>query len=148
MQIGLGIGGKAFGKRGDVCLVTFRSIGCECLRFLDGGVGLRKTVFAGGIVIIGADSFGDAPIGHGQFGIEVGGTLEGARGFVMIEGVDEPQALIEKCLCLRVLGGDRVMPIAVAGHERSGFCFSGSGVLRMLLRESGDAHRQNNGEQG
>ena len=146
-QIGFRIGRKALSQCGDVGLVALGSIGAERLRFLDGGVGLRKTVFAGGIVIIGAHRFGDAPIRHGEFGIELGGTPERAHGFVVIESVDEPQALIEKCLRWRVLGGDRVMPIAVAGHQRRGFCFWGSGVLGMLLRENGDAQRRRNGQQ-
>src|SRR5213080_5336544 len=136
-QIGFGIGGKALRKRGDVSLVALGSIRAERQRFLNGGVGLRKTAFAGGIVVIGADGFGDAPIRHGQFGIEFRGALEGAHGFVVIESVDESQTLIEKYLRLRVLGGDWVMPIAVARHERSGFYFGGCGALGMFLRESG-----------
>src|SRR6267154_5852924 len=135
-QIGFGIGGKALGKRGDVCLVAFGSIGGERLRFLDGGVGLHKTAFASGIVVVGAYSFGDAPVGHGQFGVQLGGAMEGARGFVVIEGIDEPQALIEEGLCLGVLGGNRVMPSAVAGHEGGGFGLGGANVLRMLLGEN------------
>ena len=136
-QIRFGIGGKALGQRVDVGLVALGSVGGERLRFRDGFVRLDKTVFAGRIVVIRADGFGDAPICHGEFGIEVGGALEGARGLVVIEGVNLPQALIEEGLRLRVLGGDRVMPVAVAGHERGGFCFGGGGVVGMLLRESG-----------
>jgi hypothetical protein len=147
-QIGFGIGGKALGQRGDVGFVALGSIGGERLRFRDGGVGLHKTVFAGGIVVVGADGFGDAPIGHGEFGVELGGALEGARGLVVIEGVDLSQPLIEEGLRLRVLGGDGVMPIAVTGHECGGFCFGGSRVLRMLLRESGSGQREDKGEQG
>jgi hypothetical protein len=100
-------------------------------------VGLRKTAFASGIVVIGAHGFGNAPIRHGELGIEVRGALEGARGFIVIESVDEPQALIEEGLRLRVLGGDRMMPMAVAAHEHSGPCFGGGSVLSLLLGESG-----------
>src|SRR6202030_1454445 len=87
------------------------------------------------------------PIRHGQFGVELRGALEGAGGFVVIEGVDEPQALVEEGLRLRVLGGDRMMPIAVAGHERGGFWFGGGGVVGVLLREGRNRQRKNEGEQ-
>jgi hypothetical protein len=40
------------------------------------------------------------------------------------------------------------MPIAVAGHERSGFCFGGGGVVRMLLCEGRNRQHKNEGEQG
>ena len=137
-QIRFGIGREALGQRVDVRLVALGSIGGERLRFLDGGVRLREAVFAGGIVVIRPHRFRDAPKRHRHFGIELARALEGAHGFRVIEGVNLAQPLVEERLRLRVLRRDRVMPIAVAGHQRGGglgLCRH-RGMIGMLLRES------------
>ena len=101
LQIGLGIGGKALGHGGNVGAFGLGGIGAEVDRFLDRFVRLLETVFTGGIVVVGANGLGDAPVGHGEFGIEFGGLLEGARGFIVVEGVDQAESLIEEFLCCR-----------------------------------------------
>ena len=69
----------------------------------------RKRLVVGRIVVVWPDRFGDAPVGHGELGIEFSRTPERARRFVMIEGVDQPQSLIEEFLRLGIAGRDRMV---------------------------------------
>ena len=101
---------------------------------------LHKAVVARGIVVIRANGLRNAPKRHRQFGVKFARALEGARRFVVIERVNLPQALVEERLRLRVLRRDRVMPVAVAGHQRSGgLGFRRRGMVGVFLRQSAAA---------
>jgi hypothetical protein len=103
-QVCLWIRGEALGHCLDVVLLGRRSARRQVHGFLDRIVRLLEALFAGRIVVIGSHRFGDAPIRDRQFRIEVRRALKRTRRFVMIEGVDQTQALIEKILGLRVFG--------------------------------------------
>jgi hypothetical protein len=61
-----------------------------------------------------------APVSHRQVRVECQRAFEGADGGVVVEPVDETQALVEEVLGHRVRGGDRVMPLANFGEEFDG----------------------------
>ena len=67
-------------------------------------MGFFETVVARGIVVVGSYGLGNSPIGHGQFGVKIRGTLKRARRFIVVESVDLTQSLIEELLGLRVVG--------------------------------------------
>src|SRR5437763_992039 len=69
-------------------------------------------------VDVGAERVRDAPVSHREVGVQISRALKGAHGLVVVEGVDEAQALIEELLRLRVLRRDRVMERTHAGDER------------------------------
>ena len=137
--IGLGIGGKTQRHGPYVGLFGRRSVGREIHSLLDGGMGRRETLVAGGIVVVGADCFRHSPIGHRQFGIELRRALKRARCFVVIEGVNLAQPLIKKLLGLRIAGRDRVMKVAIAGHQGGRLRLR---VRGMVLRHCQTAHRK------
>jgi hypothetical protein len=57
-------------------------------------------------------------MGHGRRGIELGSPPERAHRFVMVEGVDQRQALIEEALRIRAARRDWVVQPAEARHQR------------------------------
>ena len=73
-----------------------------------------------GIVVIRPYRQRDAPERHGALRIDLRRSLEGTKRLVMIEGVNQREPLIEKSLGFRLLGGDRMVHVAQAGHEDSG----------------------------
>ena len=81
---------------------------------------MLEAVWIGRVVIVRAHSLGDSPIGHRKFRIEFACVLKRARGFVVVERIDEAQSLIEEFLCLRVLGGNGMMKVAQAVYQRDG----------------------------
>ena len=74
-------------------------------------------------IVIGTEGESHAPPGHGQFGIEPGGLLEGAARFVVIKSVNEIQPLIEESLGLLVPRGNGMVHIAQASHQPRGRSF-------------------------
>ena len=102
----LGIGWETLCHGHDVGLFAGRSISGEIARLLDSHM---RLVVVCRIVVVWPDRFSNAPVRHGELGIEFSRTLEGTRCFVMIEGVDQPQPLIEKFLCLGIAGRDRMV---------------------------------------
>ena len=60
----------------------------------------------------------DAPVRHRRRGIELGGPAERADRLVVIERVDERQALIEELLRLGAFRGDRMVQPAEARRQR------------------------------
>ena len=100
----LGIGRKTQCHGLDVSLLSGRSATREINRLLDGRMSRCEAVVAGGIVVVGSYGLGHSPIGHGQFGVKICGTLKGARRFVVVESVDLTQPLIKELLGLRVFG--------------------------------------------
>jgi hypothetical protein len=48
----------------------------------------------------------------------------------MVEGVNEPESLVEERLCLRVAGGRWMMQVAKAVHELGGLGLRSHVVLR------------------
>ena len=91
-----------------------------------------KAFVAGGIVVVRAHRLGDSPVGDRKFGVEFGGALEGTRGLVVIEGIDQAQALVEELLGLDILGRNGVMKIAQTRHQCGGFGWRR--MCRVLLR--------------
>ena len=71
-------------------------------------------------VHVGPEGEGDAPVCHGAGGIETRRLAEGADGLVVIEGVAEPEALVEILLRERGSRGHRVVHGPEAGVERDG----------------------------
>ncbi len=69
-QVGSWIGGKPQGHGRDVGPFAGRSAGPQVNGFLNCCVRLPEAVFAGRVVVVGPDGFGNSPEGHGEFGIE------------------------------------------------------------------------------
>ena len=88
--VGFWIGREALRHRLDVGLLVGRRAGREIHRFLDGIVGRLEAFVTGGIVVVGANGFGNAPVRDGQFLIKIGSALEGTGRLIMIEGINEP----------------------------------------------------------
>ena len=112
LQIRVRIGRKSLRHGLDVSLFAGRSIGREFNGLLYRIIRAFVTVGVSRVVIVRPHSLGDSPVGHGQLGIEFGGMLEGARGFIVIERVNEAQPLIKELLCLRSVGGNGMMKVA------------------------------------
>src|SRR5579871_5275183 len=72
------------------------------------------------IVVVRPNRLCDTPVRHRELRIEFGGVLKRAGSFVVIEGVNESQALIKKLLRFRITRGDGMMKIAEAGYKRDG----------------------------
>ena len=89
-------------------------------------MGRGEALVAGGIVVVRSHGFSHAPVGHGELGIEIGGALKRTGRFIVVEGVDQAQSLIEELLCLRIPGGDGMMQVSQSGHQR--------GRLRLSVR--------------
>ena len=60
-----------------------------------------------GIVVVGADGVGDAPVGHGAAGVVLQCPLEAGDGLVVVEAVAPRHPPVEPQLGLRIPGGDR-----------------------------------------
>jgi hypothetical protein len=58
--------------------------------------------------------------------VEFGGAVEGSGGFIVIEGVDETEALIEELLSFGVPGGDRWWRELRPSIRKAGFGAAGS----------------------
>ncbi len=74
--VGLGIGRETQRHGLDVGLFGRRSAAREIDGLLNGVVRFGETLVAGGIVVVRPYGFRHSPIGHGEFGIEIGGALE------------------------------------------------------------------------
>src|SRR5579864_1661811 len=101
-------------------------------------MGVLKAVGIRGIVVVGADRLGYAPIRHGESWIEFCGMLERACCFIVIECVNEAQSLIEELLRLGIVRRHGMMQIAEAGDESDGV---GRTVCGMILRGRKDAQQ-------
>ncbi len=66
--------------------------------------------------------------------------LERARGFIVIEAVDEAQSLIEELLRLRIVRRDRVVEIAQPCDQRDRMSLSMS-VSSVILRHRADTQQ-------
>lgn len=135
MHVDVGAGfGKALGHGEYVVAFAVRGVvggsagGGEVESFLDGVVGLFEARVVGGIVVIGADGFGNTPVGHGEGGLEFGGMIEGAKSFVVIEGVDLAEALVEEFLGVGIFCGGGMVEVGVTGHEDDGAGVFGLGT--------------------
>src|SRR5262249_40193256 len=71
-----------------------------------------------GKVVVRAGGKGDAPPGHRAVGIQARRVAESPDGLVVIEGVDETQALVEVALRLGAGRGDGVAVRAEAVEDR------------------------------
>ena len=112
LQIGDGVGRKALRHGLDIGLLAGRGCSGKLDRLLNGVVRPFITLRVCRIVIVGTYGFRDSPIGHGQFRIQLRCVLEGARGLIVIESVDETQPLIEEFLCFEIVSRYRMMKIA------------------------------------
>ena len=61
----------------------------------------------------------------------------------MIEGVNKAQALIEKLLCFRVRGGNRMMKVTQPAHQCDGMRLHVSGMILRYRAESKQQTAQN-----
>ena len=86
--------------------------------FLDGVMGDFLAGCVHGQVVVRADRERNTPPGHGHLGIEFRGATERAFGFVVIEGVDQTEALVEKLLCFGTGSLDGMMMVTQAVDER------------------------------
>ena len=111
-QIGIWISRKALCHRLNVGLFAGRSVARQIDGLLHGVVRALETVGIGGIVIVRTNRFGDSPVRHRQFRIEFRSVLKRTRRFVMVEGVNEAQTLIEKLLRFCVVGGNGMVEIS------------------------------------
>src|SRR6266576_306018 len=126
---------KALGHCSDVGLLVGWGAGRQLDGFLNGFVRSLETIVAGGIVVVRTNCFCDPPERHREFRIEFCCPLERTGGLVVIEGVDQTQSLVEELLGLHILGRNRMMKLAQAGHQRSRFgCGRMSGMLRYCER--------------
>lgn len=125
-MVGLVTGGEGV----DVGLFSWGDLGFEREGVLEGGPGAGVILFVHGTVDMGAGGEGDAPVGHGALGIELGGGFEGADGFAMIEGEGEGEALVEVALSAGGGGGHRMVEITETGEEGGMAWFPlGAGLL-------------------
>src|SRR5437879_4000596 len=92
-----------------------------------------ETLGIGRVVVIGSDRFGNAPVSHGKLRIEFRRMLERTCRLIVIECVNEAQALIEEFLSFRIVSGNRMMQISQSGDQRCGMGLSLS-MLGMVLR--------------
>src|SRR5208282_583906 len=83
----------------------------------------------GRIVVVRSNCLSNAPVRHRQLWIKFCGMLKRTRRLVVIEGVNESQALIEELLSLRVLRGNRMMQVPQAGYQHHWMCSSSSMLL-------------------
>src|SRR5262245_44670057 len=86
--VSIGIGWETDCHRRNVSFLVRRSVDSEFAGFLDRLVRSLEAFGIGGIVVIGADGFSDAPISHGHLWIELGSLFKGAGGLFMIERID------------------------------------------------------------
>jgi hypothetical protein len=105
---------------------------------LEGGEGgLLAVGVLNGLVDVRPVGDGHAPVSHGALGVERGGVLERADRFIVIEGAQEGQPLVEERLGLLVFGdGAGVLAEAVEALR-----------LRRQLGP-GEQHGGEGGEQG
>src|SRR5437016_13092066 len=87
---------------------------------------LLVAIGIGGVVIVRPYCLGDSPVRHRQLGIKLRSMLERPRGLIVIERIDEAQALIEELLRLRALRRDRMMKFAQSSLQ--------SGGMALLMR--------------
>ena len=93
----------------------------------------------GGIVIVRSHCLGDSPIRHGEFRIEFRSVLERSGRFVVVEGINETQSLVEKFLRFQIMRGYRVVQVAKTGDERNGMTLR---VVGMILRRPGHTEQK------
>ena len=67
---------------------------------------MLKALIAGRIVVIRPHRFGNSPPRDCEVRVKFAGALEGTGCFVVIEGEDQAQALVEELLGLYIFGRD------------------------------------------
>ena len=67
-----------------------------------------------GVVHVG---HGHAPVGHGAVGVDLRGLAERPLGLEVKEGMELGNSLVDERLGFGLLGGDREVDLAHAGHE-------------------------------
>lgn len=82
----------------DVGAFAGGGVGEEARGAVDAPPGKGLTVGLGGLVVVGAEGLGDAPVGHGGSGVECGGGGEGAGGFVVFEAVADGETPLKELL--------------------------------------------------
>jgi hypothetical protein len=93
---------------------------------------LPETIVAGWIVVVRTHGLRNSPVGDGQVWIQFGSSSKRACCFFVIEGVNQPESLIEELLCFGVLCGDGVMKVTQARCQNG---WLGRAVSRMILSQ-------------
>ena len=111
---------------------------------LDRRVGRLFPLGVGRAVVVRPLREGDAPVAHRARRIEARRLAERGLAFDVVEGVDEPQALIEVRLGLGRAGGDAlvVAPEALEDHRRRGRGWPGVTVGARLARAARERDRE------
>ncbi len=138
----------ALRKRRDVVALALAGVGGALLGVLDGVVRrLRARGVDGRVVVVRPDRQRDAPVRHRRLRVELGRAAEVARGLVVIEAVEQANALVEIDLRVGVRRRDREVIVAEAGmqlrrcgRQRRRMCvlLRGGGKRRC---ERGEAHQ-------
>ena len=135
-QICFRFDGIALPERFDVGAFVLGSFGCERKRFLHRFVSSFFSVGSDVEIDVWAQRERNAPISHGEIGINFSRALEGTNRFVVIKRVDESKALIEKLLCFGFGCRDRVVMRAHAG-DQFGRLFAFHLHVRVLSADNG-----------
>jgi len=118
--VGYRPGAVALRHRIDQFPLHRRGAGLERHRPPDGGIGRPVHGGVHGRVDVGPHGVGDSPPAHGAGRVGPGAFGVGADRFVVIEGVGEPEALVEVLLRLRRPGGHLAVEGAEIAVERGG----------------------------
>ena len=114
LALGRGIGRVAFRQRLDQRALRRPRASGEALRLTRGAPGLRLTIGVRRVVVVRALRDGDTPEAHRTLRIQARRLSERLLRLVVVERVDQPQALIEPAL--RV-GRSRRDPVRVAAER-------------------------------
>ena len=112
--------GEALRQRIDVVFLDLWSIRIERLRFFDCGFSDFLVLGIDRKVVVWPGRKRHAPPGHRQLRIKLGRALKRARRLFVIEGVHEPNSLVEELLSFSVCGGYGVMQVAKPRHQSCG----------------------------
>ena len=110
-------------ERGDVCLFPGTGGFLVGHRQLQGGPRACRVAGIHRLVDMRSEGIGGAPIGHGALRIAMRGGAERSDGFLVVEAIQQAQALIKILLRLRRRGGHRVMQIPQPVQDRTGKLF-------------------------
>jgi hypothetical protein len=121
LALGGGVQGVTLGERVDERALRGSRGRGQSLRLLDGLARAFLALGIGGVVVVRPLGDREAPVAHRACGIESRSLAERPLRLVMVERVDEPQALIEPPLRRRA-GGDlrRIAAERVVEHRRAG----------------------------
>src|SRR5262249_2678469 len=100
------------GQSTDIRLFHFRSASRKSERFLDGFVPNSFPLLVDFQIVIRSHRQGDTPHWHRRLRVEFGSVQKGTKGLLMIEGVNQHQALVEESLGFSAVGSDRVVAVA------------------------------------